>query len=146
MTKNDLAAELGRSLFGVVKHAKRSMRADLEELGVTMPQAMMVQHLASAGGRMTIRQVGQECDMLASTATGVIDRLEQAGHVRRVRDLDDRRVVWVELTDTGQELNERLPVFSARVAGLFKVLSVAELEQMLDAVRRVNAAAQEGDD
>jgi DNA-binding MarR family transcriptional regulator len=95
---------------------------------------------------MTIRQVGQECDMLASTATGVIDRLEQAGYVRRVRDLDDRRVVWVELTEAGERLNEQLPVFSARVAGLFKVLSVAELEQMLDAVRRVNAAAQEGDD
>src|SRR3954451_4721682 len=111
MNKSDLGAELGSALFRVAKLAKRSVRADLEELGLTMPQAMLLHHLAADGGRRSARELGRECDMLASTATGVIDRLERDGYVRRERDLDDRRVVWVQLTDKGEALQGKLPAF-----------------------------------
>jgi len=40
----------------------------------------------------------------SQTVTGVIDRLERAGHVARRRDLNDRRAVRLELTDSGQRL------------------------------------------
>jgi DNA-binding MarR family transcriptional regulator len=40
----------------------------------------------------------------SQTVTGVLDRLERAGHVTRRRDLDDRRAVRLELTDRGAEL------------------------------------------
>lgn len=38
--------------------------------------------------------------------TSVLDRLEQAGHVRRARDAGDRRRVLIELTDEMRRLNE----------------------------------------
>ena len=82
--------------------------------------------------------------MLASTATGVVDRLELHGLVERERDNDDRRVVWIKLTEQGAELQTRLPAFQYRVGQAFTVLSARELEQLLDAVRRVEAAAEEG--
>ena len=40
----------------------------------------------------------------SQTVTGVIDRLERAGHVARRRDMNDRRAVRLELTDSGQRL------------------------------------------
>jgi DNA-binding MarR family transcriptional regulator len=40
----------------------------------------------------------------SQTVTGVLDRLERAGHIRRRRDLDDRRAVRLELTESGAEL------------------------------------------
>jgi DNA-binding MarR family transcriptional regulator len=42
----------------------------------------------------------------SQTVTGVIDRLERAGHVTRRRDLNDRRAVRLELTTSGQRLAE----------------------------------------
>lgn len=40
----------------------------------------------------------------SQTVTGVLDRLERAGHVARRRDLGDRRAVRLELTDSGRRL------------------------------------------
>ena len=40
----------------------------------------------------------------SQTVTGVLDRLERAGHVTRRRDLGDRRAVRLELTDSGRRL------------------------------------------
>ena len=103
-TKNELATELAAAIFRVAKSTKRSIRADLEALGLTVPQGMALHTLAAAGGRLSARELGRECDMLASTATGVVDRLELHGLVERERDNDDRRVVWIKLTEQGAEL------------------------------------------
>jgi DNA-binding MarR family transcriptional regulator len=108
-----------------------------------MPQALALQMLHGAGGRLTARDLGRECHMLASTITGVIDRLESAGHVRRERDQRDRRVVWVALTDAGRELVDRLPTFSDQMGQLLGALPAKELEQMRESLRRVLAAAAE---
>ena len=145
MTKNELANELAAAIFRVAKSTKRSIRADLEALGLTVPQGMALHTLAAAGGRLSARELGRECDMLASTATGVVDRLELHGLVERERDNDDRRVVWIKLTEQGAELQTRLPAFQYRVGQAFTVLSARELEQLLDAVRRVEAAAEGGE-
>ncbi len=42
----------------------------------------------------------------SQTVTGVLDRLERAGHISRQRDLGDRRAVRLELTDSGRDLVE----------------------------------------
>ncbi len=40
----------------------------------------------------------------SQTVTGVLDRLERAGHVSRQRDLGDRRAVRLELTESGKRV------------------------------------------
>lgn len=37
-----------------------------------------------------------------------VKRLEEEGHVRRERDADDNRMVYVELTESGRELIDRV--------------------------------------
>jgi DNA-binding MarR family transcriptional regulator len=142
MSKTELAAEVGRLFGDVATRAKRDIRPLLEEQGVTMPQAIALQVLQVNGGRAATRDLAAECHMLASTVTGVIDRLEQAGFVRRERDVRDRRIVWVALTEEGTRLTERLPRFFEQVGRSFAVLSVRELEQMRGSLLRVLAAAE----
>jgi DNA-binding MarR family transcriptional regulator len=48
--------------------------------------------------------VADHLSQQSQTVTGVLDRLERAGHVARRRDLDDRRAVRLELTPTGKRL------------------------------------------
>ena len=140
--KAELAAEVGRLVYDIGAQAKRATRPLVEEQGVTMPQALALHMLHAAGGRLAARDLGRECHMLASTITGVIDRLETAGHVRRERDQRDRRVVWVTLTDAGRELVDRLPTFSDEMGRLLGALPAKELEQMRDSLRRVLTAAE----
>jgi MarR family transcriptional regulator, organic hydroperoxide resistance regulator len=139
--KSELAAEVGQLLYDIGAQAKRATRPLVEEQGVTMPQALALHMLNGAGGRLSARDLGRECHMLASTITGVIDRLESAGHVRRERDQRDRRVVWVTLTDAGRALVDRLPTFSDQMGQLLGALPAKELEEMRASLRRVLAAA-----
>jgi MarR family transcriptional regulator, organic hydroperoxide resistance regulator len=140
--KAELAAEVGRLVYDIGAQAKRATRPLVEEQGVTMPQALALHMLHGAGGRLAARDLGRECHMLASTITGVIDRLESAGHVRRERDQRDRRVVWVTLTDAGRELVDRLPTLSDEMGRLLGALPAKELEQMRDSLRQVLTAAE----
>jgi DNA-binding MarR family transcriptional regulator len=143
ISKRELTAEIGRLWGELAVQSKRSIRPLLEAEGVTMPQAILLQTLQRAGGRQSARELGRDCHMLASTVTGVIDRLELAGHVRRERDSSDRRVVWVVLTGEGEELVARMPSFFEHLGKAFTVLPSRELEQMRESLLRVLAAGED---
>lgn len=55
-----------------------------------------------------LRQVG-------GTMTGVLDRMEERGLIRRERDRRDRRVWRIWLTETGWDLHEVLPPIAAQI-------------------------------
>lgn len=54
-------------------------------------------------GRATHSELAGRCMITPATLTGIVSTLEKAGYVRRERDEDDRRVVWLVLTDAGAE-------------------------------------------
>ncbi|WP_330242034.1 MarR family winged helix-turn-helix transcriptional regulator [Streptomyces sp. NBC_00525] len=45
------------------------------------------------GGAMTPGRLREQLDLTSGAVTACLDRLERAGHIRRVRDSSDRRVV-----------------------------------------------------
>jgi DNA-binding MarR family transcriptional regulator len=51
-----------------------------------------------ADGPLTAGQIAELSGLSTGAVTGVIDRLERAGYVRRVRDPEDRRKVLVEVS------------------------------------------------
>jgi DNA-binding MarR family transcriptional regulator len=55
--------------------------------------------IVDRGGQVTAGALARESGLSSGAVTTVIDRLEEAGYVRRVRDTADRRRVLVELTD-----------------------------------------------
>jgi DNA-binding MarR family transcriptional regulator len=54
-------------------------------------------------GQMTAGRLAAESGLSTGAVTTLLDRLEQKGYVRRVRDTVDRRRVLVELTDEARE-------------------------------------------
>jgi DNA-binding MarR family transcriptional regulator len=54
-------------------------------------------------GSMTAGQLAEESRLTTGAVTFLLDRLEEAGMVRRRRDVEDRRRVWVELTPAAQK-------------------------------------------
>jgi DNA-binding MarR family transcriptional regulator len=54
-------------------------------------------------GRLTAGRLAAESGLSSGAITTLLDRLERAGYVRRLRDEGDRRRVLVELTDLAHE-------------------------------------------
>ncbi|GHB83632.1 transcriptional regulator [Streptomyces cirratus] len=54
---------------------------------------------ARAGEEITAGRLGSELGLNSAGTTALVDRLERAGHVRRVRDARDRRKVSIEVEE-----------------------------------------------
>lgn len=57
---------------------------------------------------VSMGQIHEELHMANSTVTVIVDYLHEAGLVKRKRDIEDRRVVLLEITDKGREIMESL--------------------------------------
>jgi DNA-binding MarR family transcriptional regulator len=62
------------------------------------PSDLRCLDLVQASGGMTAGELASASGLTTGAVTAVIDRLEQAGYLRRVRDEADRRKVNVEVT------------------------------------------------
>ena len=71
--------------------------------------------------------------------TGLIDRLEQAGFVNRLRCEKDRRVIYVALTDHGTktlaDLDEPLLALHRKLLGHLSQGELKELIRLLEKLR-----------
>ncbi|TQS19740.1 MarR family transcriptional regulator [Microbispora sp. KK1-11] len=65
-------------------------------------------NILGLGGAMTPGELGRRTGLTTGPTTRLIDRLEQAGYVRRAPDPDDRRKVIVELVAGPGGLDEAL--------------------------------------
>jgi DNA-binding MarR family transcriptional regulator len=103
---------------------------DLETLGIVAEEAPVTAgHLAEWTGLTT------------GAITGVVDRLERAGWVRRERDAQDRRRVFV-LSNRAQAERLIYPLFASMSRAMSELCAAyrdEELALILDFVRRGNA-------
>lgn len=81
-------------------------------------------------GPLSLSQIARYMMVKGSTVTGVVDRLEQKGLVIRMRKSPDRRVITIQLTDTGKDLAENAPppVQKKIIDGLTKLPEVERRE------------------
>ncbi|AFZ16391.1 MarR family winged helix-turn-helix transcriptional regulator [Allocoleopsis franciscana] len=80
--------------------------------------------------------LGERLQQVGGTLTGVLDRMEERGLVRRERDARDRRICRIWLTDSGKELAEVLPpivteVFDQAMSGI-SLPEQERLSQLID--------------
>ncbi len=70
-------------------------------------------------GSMTINELAKRVSLGKSTLTNTIDRLEAAGQIVRVRSVDDRRKIVIELTPKNKALHKLYDDVSAEMTRLF---------------------------
>ena len=76
--------------------------------GLTVPQIICLYEIYEKGS-MTISVLSKSVHLSMSTLVGVIDRLEEKGFVKRAREIDDRRVFFINITDKGTEFVRSSP-------------------------------------
>ena len=80
--------------------------ADQSEL--TASQFILMQHVARSGKALP-SAIAKAIDLKQATVTVLVNKLEEASLVTRRRDTEDRRRVWIELTDLGRAALESSP-------------------------------------
>ena len=86
-----------RSLKRIGHMVKKSMGQHFNEMNLTGPQGMMM-GILSHDGEMKISDLSEKIGLSNSTVSGIIDRLEKQGLVERTRSIEDRRVVYVNVS------------------------------------------------
>jgi DNA-binding MarR family transcriptional regulator len=88
--------------------------------------------MAVAGRGMTPGRLAEASGLTPSTITSVLDRLERAGYVRRVRDQENRRQVFLQLTAEFAALTQEIfgPV-AEEASGQLEQFSDNEVEVLL---------------
>ncbi|MEV7023810.1 MarR family transcriptional regulator [Kitasatospora sp. NPDC093558] len=89
-------------------HATLQLLAgELAGLGLTASEINALANLADGRSR-TASELGAAVGTRPTTLTGVLDRLEQRGHITRGTRAGDRRSVLVELTASGRQTAETI--------------------------------------
>lgn len=83
----------------------RRFRSHYGKINLTYPQGVVLSVL-STEGTLPISTLAELTGSANSTISGVVDRLEKMGLVRRVRSETDRRVIYVELTEKYDEIHQ----------------------------------------
>lgn len=76
--------------------------------GLTAPQLVALAELQRSGA-LSAGELARHIHLSPATVSGILDRLEWRGLVRRVASARDRRRVDVELTGAGRELLQQAP-------------------------------------
>lgn len=135
VTLLDIVPRLNRWAEASVTRAAGENRLSLRQLSaLTMIESE----------KTTLGDVARRLMVTPAVVTGLIDRLEKRGYVRRINSTDDRRRVLLALTDEGRaaadSVSKRL---QGEVASALHGYSVSDLEQLDRSLTRLLPVATE---
>ena len=117
--------------------------AELSALEISAAQFIVIATLALADSAKSSSELCKGISYDAGAMTRMVDRLESKGLIRRNRRPDDRRVVYLELTEEGTRAYPRMRAVSMAVVNRFlQGFSEAEARQLESFLSRMlqNAA------
>jgi DNA-binding MarR family transcriptional regulator len=127
----------------LARYFDHSMAATLAETGLSPRAYRVLGRLRYQGPpyQLSAGQLAEAMGLSSGAMTNRLDRLEQAGLVRRIADPDDRRGVLVEPTDAGHAAWDRtVHTQATREALIASVLSDGEKDHLHSLLRRLMAA------
>ncbi len=132
-TEEEVLIALRRIARAASLHSRRIQHA----YGLTSPQLFVLREL-SRRGEATGGELARAACLSHATITGILDRLERRGLVRRTRSDQDRRRVTARVTAEGEALLETAPPpLHNRFLTRFRKLDDWERSFLLGALQRL---------
>ena len=98
----ELCIALGKAMY---KQADRFLSA----YGLT-PSQFEILTVLSEEGTIPLNRLSERLCCACSNVTGIVDRLERDGLVKRERSQEDRRVILLGLTEKGRDMWSSVPL------------------------------------
>jgi len=139
---NDTFSDAHRAYFGLITVMDPLRFMFWDSRDVTMTQ-LRVMFLIRERCQPSTGELAEEMHIRPATLTGLADRLESKGLIRRWPDSDDRRVVRVGLTDAGSAvLDEASATGRAFLDAAFQRMGPEAVEEFIRAANAFTAAAE----
>ncbi len=122
----------------------RASRRLFRPHGLSDAQFNVLHVLQDAGDALTQSELSDILVVDRSNVTGLVDRMEQAGWVRRAPVPHDRRAYRILLTPAGRKLWRTVhPLYAAAAERLVAPLSARDLQTTLAALTAMESQANE---
>ena len=112
----------------------------LREYGLTPSQYNILRILRGAGEPLPSLEIADRMIQVVPAITGLIDRLEKQEFVQRCRCTEDRRVVYVNITEKASKLlsqiDEPLEQLHQKLIGHLKKSELKQLSALLEKARQ----------
>jgi DNA-binding MarR family transcriptional regulator len=124
--------ELWLNLLRTSALASHGVEQRLRPHGLSPTQYNVLRILRGAGGRGLCQyEIGERLVAQVPDVPRIVERMEKAGWVQRVRGEEDRRMVMASLTSAGLALVDSLDgVMEEMAGGVFEGLSVEQMQQL----------------
>lgn len=125
------------ALRRIMRVTELNARALANESDLTASQLLVLQQLAEGGSALP-SVIARSVGLKQATMTVLVNKLEDAGLVTRRRDTEDRRRVWVEMTEAGRGALAKSPdLLQDRFERGFNALDDWEQSLIITALERV---------
>lgn len=141
----DLLGELAREMRQRNGLSASFVRALAARIGMTVTDMEVIESLTSTGP-MTAGQLADLTGLTTGAITGMLNRLEEAGYVRRERDPGDARKVIVQLAPDTNHMRGIGPAFDSIGKAWEEQIAQYDDEQiafLLDFFKRSNAVTRQ---
>ena len=119
------------------KAIEEQIKNDISSYGMRTSDFTVLEALYHKG-RQTIRQISDAVLIKTGSMTYVIDKLETKGLLERSNCKEDRRVIYIQITDQGKKLmDEIFPKHQKVIETIFKDISDEEKQTVMDILKRV---------
>jgi DNA-binding MarR family transcriptional regulator len=137
----DLAVEgIVDRILTLTKYLKRSADETFAEFGLNHGEWKVLLALRRSGApyRRSPGWLAEHLSLSSGAMTNRLDRLEEAGLVRRLPDPNDRRALKVELTDEGHQVwRDSTGAQAIKEASIASELDAEEKQQLTALLRRL---------
>ena len=103
MSTPDGDGMLAEQLLRLTRRIHRIQKQQWEPIGITPAQARLLRTVGFYDQPPRMADLAERLEVVPRAVTSLVDGLEASGWVRRVPDPTNRRVVRIELTDTGAD-------------------------------------------
>jgi DNA-binding MarR family transcriptional regulator len=112
------------------------------KLGISAQQHAILMAITRADGPVTPGQIARWVDRNANSITLMLDRMEKSGLVVRTRNVNDRRSLYVEITEKGAEvLKKSIEVGWNVIRTILGHLSAEEIKALSDSLEKLRRQA-----
>ncbi|MCL2560645.1 MAG: MarR family transcriptional regulator [Turicibacter sp.] len=131
----------GGFLMSQIRHLSgRTWEKMLKDSGVDMFNGAQgrILYVLWEHGQLTITEIGKLTSLAKTTLTSMLDRMEAAGLIERVPDKNNRRQIFIVITDKAKAYREKYDQLSEQMNDVFYAgFAEAEIRDFEDKLRRI---------
>jgi DNA-binding MarR family transcriptional regulator len=136
-----LLDQLEEALFELAWLGQKQFAVELAPYKLTIPQFFTLLFVSTSERGCTMSELANQTRHSLATMTGIVDRLVKLDLVKRGGNPDDRRIVLVELTDTGRARLEEVHAARRRhLEQAFSRFSEADQRELVRLIKEFAAA------